>query len=89
MSTFFSELPIASRTKGVGPSVAQFICRKLTMEEVEQKVFAANHGKAAGRDGIPAVVWKQVVRGQVLRLFQASIDDGDQPSQWRSANIIL
>ena len=64
---------------------------RLTMEEVERRVFATRPWKAPGDDGLPAMVWKQVwpaVKGRVLALFQTSLDEGQLPAQWRNAKII-
>ena len=61
------------------------------MEEVEPKVLAAKSWKAPGDDGLPAIVWKQIwpaVKERVLSLFQASLDGGELPTQWRNAKII-
>ncbi|OAQ57647.1 endonuclease/exonuclease/phosphatase [Purpureocillium lilacinum] len=63
----------------------------LTLEEVEVKVMAAKPWKAAGTDGLPAMVWRQlwpVVKHRVLALFQASLRDGVVPDQWRTAKVI-
>jgi hypothetical protein len=62
-----------------------------TMEEVEQRVFAAQPQKAPGEDGLPAVAWKQVwpaVKERALVLFQTSLDEGQLPAHWTSAKII-
>ena len=91
MATFFPPLPDIIEDEGRRPERSPVYMPRLTMEEVEQKVLAAKPGKAAGEDGLPSVVWKEVwpvVRNQVIRLFQASLDDGELPSQWRSAKII-
>lgn len=56
---------------------------RLTIEEVERRVFAAKSGKAPGEHGLPAMVWKQiwpVVKNRVLVLFQTSLDDGELPT---------
>jgi hypothetical protein len=65
---------------------------RLTMEEVERRIFAGKSWKALGDDGLPAIVWKQVwlvVKERVLLLFQTSQDEGELPVQWRNAKIIL
>jgi hypothetical protein len=64
---------------------------RLTIEEVERRVFEAQSWKAPGEDGLPAVVWKEVwpaVKDRVLVLFQTSLNEGQLPSQWRKAKII-
>ncbi len=64
----------------------------LSVEEVEQRVFAVKSWKAPGEDGLPAIVWKQVwpvVKDRVLLLFQTSLDSSCLPIQWRHAKIIL
>ena len=64
----------------------------LTMQEVEQKVFEAMSWKALGKDGLPAMVWKQiwpVVNDRLLHLFKTLLHEGCLPSQWRCAKIIL
>jgi hypothetical protein len=51
----------------------------LTIEEVERCVFTAKPWKAAGDDGLPAMVWKQIwlaVKDRVLLLFQTSVETG-------------
>ncbi|KAI1849027.1 hypothetical protein JX265_013677 [Neoarthrinium moseri] len=64
---------------------------RLTMEEVDRQTMAASPWKAAGEDGLPVMVWKQVwpvVKERVLSLFQLSLDTGELPHQWRQAKII-
>ena len=91
MTSFFPPLPEIIEEEGNRPERSSIYMPRLTMEEVEQKVMAAKPWKAAGEDGLPAVVWKEVwpvVREQVLRLFQTSLDAGELPAQWRNAKII-
>ena len=57
---------------------------KLTIAEVDRKVFKARAGKAAAEDGLPAIVWKETwpaVRDHVLSIFQTSLDDRALPTR--------
>jgi hypothetical protein len=91
LRTFFPPLPDVIEDEGLRPQRTPLPMPPLTMEEVEQRVFAAKSWKAPGEDGLPAMVWKQVwpmVKDRVLLLFQASLDSGCLPTQWRHARII-
>lgn len=91
LSTFFPPLPEVIEDEGPQPRRPAITMPRLTMEEVERRVFAAKPWKAPGEDGLPAMVWRQiwpVVKDRVLLLFQTSLDDGELPAQWRKAKII-
>jgi hypothetical protein len=91
LTIFFPPLPAVIEEEGSWPQRAPVSMPRLTMEEVERRVFAAKSWNAPGDDGLPAMVWKQVwpvIKERVLLLFQASLDEGTLPSQWRNAKII-
>ncbi|OAQ58910.1 reverse transcriptase [Purpureocillium lilacinum] len=91
LDTFFPPLPTRIEEEGLRPQRRAVAMPALTLEEVEVKVMAAKPWKAAGTDGLPAMVWRQlwpVVKHRVLALFQASLRDGVVPDQWRTAKII-
>lgn len=91
LTTFFPPLPAVIEDEGTRPQRSPVTMPRLTIEEVERKVFAAKSWKAPGEDGLPAMVWKQVwptVKDRVLLLFQTSLEEGSLPTQWRNAKII-
>jgi hypothetical protein len=91
LSVFFPPLPARIEDEGPRPLRTALPMPPLSMEEVERRIFAAKSSKAPGDDGLPAMVWKQVwpvVKDRVLLLFQASLDAGELPTQWRNAKII-
>ena len=91
LTTFFPPLPEEIEDEGARSERSSIVMPQLTLEEVEQKVFAAKPGKAPGDDGLPAVVWKEVwpvVSEHILGLFQTSLDKGELSFQWRRAKII-
>ena len=91
LSKFFPPLPDGIDDEGTRPQRAPVEMSAITMEEVERQLVATKSWKAPGEDGLPAIVWKMtwpVVKHRVLELFQASLEEGTLPRQWRHAKII-
>ncbi|KAM3449682.1 hypothetical protein NHJ6243_009943, partial [Beauveria neobassiana] len=91
LTTFFPPLPQHIDEENDRPMRNAVPMPNLTLEEVHRQLMAAKSWKAPGQDGLPMVVWQQVwpvVQDQILALFQASIDKGVLPHQWRHAKII-
>ena len=91
LTKFFPPLPDIIDDEGTRPQRAPVETSAITMEEVERQLLATKSWKAPGEDGLPAIVWKMtwpVVKHGVLELFQASLDEGTLPKQWRHAKII-
>jgi len=91
LNTFFPSLPKEIQDEPLAPAKEPISMLRLTLQEVESRIMAASPWKAAGDDGLPAMVWRQtwpVVKHHILHLFQSSLDKGELPSQWRNAKII-
>ncbi|KAM3560256.1 hypothetical protein ARSEF4850_003736 [Beauveria asiatica] len=91
LSTFFPPLPDEIQDEAEESQRGPVPMPEITMEEVERQLCRAKSWKAPGEDGLPVAVWKEIwpsVRNRVLSLFQASLDEGVLPDQWRHAKII-
>jgi Reverse transcriptase (RNA-dependent DNA polymerase)/Endonuclease-reverse transcriptase len=91
LTTFFPLLPTSIEDECPCTNRTPIDMPELTLEEIEEKVFAAKPWKAPGEDGLPSAVWKQVwpvVKERVTKLFKTSIHEGRLPSQWKAAKII-
>jgi hypothetical protein len=91
LTTLFPPLPENIEDEGDRPQRQPVPMPKLTMEEIECCLMKTKPWKAAGEDGLPAGVWRQVwpaVSESVRQLFQTSLDTGTVPRQWKIAEII-
>jgi hypothetical protein len=91
LTKFFPPLPDSIDDEGIRPQRAPVEMPAITMEEIERQLLATKSWKAPGEDGLPAIVWKMTwptVKHRVLDLFQASLEEGTLPKQWRHAKII-
>ncbi|KAJ5144474.1 hypothetical protein N7526_001982 [Penicillium atrosanguineum] len=79
LTKFFPPLPDRIDDEGTRPQRAPVEMSAITMEEVERQLLATKSWKAPGEGGLPAIV---------LEPFQASLDEGTLPRQWRHAKII-
>ncbi|OQE09719.1 hypothetical protein PENFLA_c099G02384 [Penicillium flavigenum] len=90
LSKFFPPLPDVIDDEGTRPQKEPVGMPAISLEEVERQPFAAKSWKAPGEDGLPAIVWKMTwptVKHRVLDLFQASLEEGMLPRQWRHAKV--
>lgn len=84
----FPPMPDDIDDEGTRPQRAPVEMPAITMEQVERQLLAAESWKAPGEDGLPAMVWNMpwpTVEHRVLELFQASLEEGTLPRQWRHA----
>ena len=87
LATFFPPLPDNIEDEGDRPQRQPVPMPELTVEEIEACLMKTKPWKAAGDDGLPAGVWRQVwlaVSESVRQLFQRSLDTGVLPKQWSS-----
>jgi hypothetical protein len=92
LATFFPALPETIEDEGDRPQRQPVSMPALSVEEIESCLMKTKPWKAAGKDGLPAGVWRQIwpaVSESVRRLFQTSLDTGAIPRQWKVAKIIL
>ncbi|KAI2955870.1 hypothetical protein CBS147352_10986 [Aspergillus niger] len=91
LAKFFPPLPDNIDDEGTRLQRAPVEMLAMTIEEIERRLMAAKSWKAPGENGLPAIVWKMTwptVKYRVLDLFQASLEEGTLPRQWRHAKII-
>jgi hypothetical protein len=91
LATFFPPLPPIIVEEGTRPQREPVYMPCLEAEEIERCIFAAKPWKAAGEDGLPTIVWRQIwpaVKDRILTLFRTSIETGQIPVQWKTAKIV-
>ena len=63
----------------------------LQKEEIRRALFTSHPYKAAGLDGLPTVVWRElwpVLHAQIHHLFSLSLSTGKLPEAWKVAKIV-
>ncbi|KAF4547222.1 Hypothetical protein D9617_52g060430 [Elsinoe fawcettii] len=91
LDTFSPALPETIEDEGDRPQRQPISMPALTVEKIEPCLTKTKPWKAAGEDGLPAGMWRQVwpvVSESVRSLFQTSLDTGVIPQQWKVAKII-
>lgn len=92
LQTFFPPLPEHEAPENLDVHVYhQLPIHGVTEKEVQEAIFRASPFKAAEIDEIPAVVWQKilpVIKGALIALFQASLNQGRLPDKWKIAKII-
>jgi ribonuclease HI len=91
LEDFFPPLPPLQAITETRPCENQLLLHPLTLEDVRKAIFSAKPLKAAGVDGLPAIVWQQlwpVLEKHIFSLFQKSLECGKVPQQWKIAKII-
>jgi hypothetical protein len=91
LATFFSPVPETIEDEGERHQRQPIPMPELTVEEIQCCLLNTKPWKAAGDDGLPTGVWRQVwpaVSESVRRLFQTSLDTGVIPKQWKIAKIV-
>lgn len=89
---FFPPLPSRPQTTtSMDETFPALPCPPLTAAEVKDAILKAKPWKAAGVDGLPAVVWKElwpVLGSEIVALFRRSLSTGQVPACWKVAKII-
>jgi Reverse transcriptase (RNA-dependent DNA polymerase) len=91
LQTFFPPLPPSIEEELAKRTRPQIEMTELEQTEIEKKVFEMASWKAPRRDGLPAIVWKQLwptVDKEITALFRSSLRESYLPKQWRQAKII-
>lgn len=93
MSQFFPPQPLPNPTnhRHRNTKEAQLKDNPLQYQEVRKAIFDSAPDKAAGVDDLPFRVWQEIwptVDQHVFLIYEASIQLGHVPQDWKTANII-
>lgn len=91
LGSFFPEMntPDASATI---PAPLELPWQPLSELEIQRSLKAAKGTTAPGEDNLPMLVWKELwehLKGDIARIFNASLSLGYHPKHWRSAKIVV
>lgn len=93
LSTFFPPLPeVHPEGTSERHQTSLVMGDQLSPEEGQAAVMRSDPWKAPGRDGLPMGVWQKtwsVVGIRITSLFEASIQLGYVPAEWKIAKIIV
>jgi hypothetical protein len=91
LGSFFPEMntPDANPTM---PAPLELPWPPISELEIQRSLKAAKGTTAPGEDNIPMQVWKQLwkhLKGDITRIFNASVSLGYHPKRWRNAKIVV
>ena len=83
IKSFYPPLPDSIAEEPVTAAITLVENPDIIIEEIERKFYRAKPWKVLGRNGLPSIIWRQlwpIVKGEILDLFKASLDEGTLPS---------
>ena len=90
ISAFFLPPPDPEASEREEPPQGQELFQPL-QEEIRRALYMSHPHKAAGLDGLPTVVWRElwpVLHAQIQNLFSLPLSTGKLPQAWKVAKVI-
>jgi ribonuclease HI len=91
LDSFFPEMNTPAAEMSTAATV-ELPWQPITELEVQRSLQTAKGATAPGEDNLPMVVWKRLwtyLGSVITRMFNASVNLGYHPKQWRSAKIVV